>query len=105
MIAQPNNETFETLWGYCTANKRLCPNPMKWNDLYGMLKNTRQKASGGFEPSAPLILAAWHHSMPIEKQLRFQEHIQWAFDNDQIEEIGEYLRALPEDGWTHFGEI
>jgi hypothetical protein len=38
MKIQTNNETFETLWEYCTANNRLCPNPQKWNDLYKMLK-------------------------------------------------------------------
>jgi hypothetical protein len=43
--------------------------------------------------------------MPIEKQLRFKEHIQWAQDNQQIAEIGLYLRSLPEEQWYHFGEL
>ncbi len=38
------------------------------------------------------------------KQIRFKEHIQWAADNDQIDEIGKYLRSLNEDEWFHFGE-
>ena len=59
-----------------------------------MLKNKKQKSSGGWEPSLPLILEAWHNTMPIEKQLRFKEHIQWANDNEQIEEIGKYLERL-----------
>lgn len=99
------NETFKTLWEYCIANNRLCPNPQRWNDLFAMLKNTKQKPSGGWEPSLPLILAAWHDTMPIDKQLRFKEHIQWASDNDQIDEVGKYLRSLSEADWTHFGEI
>lgn len=102
---KPTIATFETLWEYCTSNKRLVPNPQVWNKLFGMLKNTKQKANGGWEPSLPLILGAWHNTMPIEKQLRFKEHFQWAFDNQQIDEIGCYLRALPEEGWYHFGEI
>lgn len=96
-------ETFETLWEYCTANKRVIPKD--WNKLYEMLKNKKRKQSGGWEPSLPLILAAWHTTMPIEKQLRFKEHIQWAFDNQQIEEIGNYLRSLSEEDWYHFGEL
>ena len=79
--------------------------PMKWNDLFGMLKDTKQNPDGGWTPSIPLILAAWHDTMPIEKQLRFKEHIQWASDNSQIEEVGKYLQSLPEDDWAHFGEI
>lgn len=96
-------ETFETLWDFCTSNNRLIPRD--WHKLYEILKNKRQKSSGGWIPSLSLILAAWDVTMPIEKQLRFREHIQWASDNGQIEEIGKYLRSLNEDDWFHFGEI
>lgn len=98
-------ETFESLWKYCTSKNKLCPVPMRWNDLFGMLKNIKQNASGGWKPSLPLILAAWHDTTPIEKQLRFKEHVQWASDNNQLEEVGKYLRSLAEEEWAHFGEI
>ena len=100
-----DTETFKTLWEYCTSNNRLCPTPTKWNDLFGMLKNTKQNSDGGWTPPLPLILFAWETTMPIEKQLRFKEHIQWAYDNKQIEEVGKYLRSLVEEEWAHFGEI
>jgi hypothetical protein len=70
-----DTETFDSLWAYCTENKRLVPMPQEWAELHGMLANRRQMPSGGWEPPAPLILAAWHCTMPIEKQLRFEEHI------------------------------
>ena len=63
-------ETFESLWEYCTANGRAIPRD--WHKLYEMLANKRQKPSGGWIPSLPLILAAWDATMPIEKQLRFE---------------------------------
>jgi hypothetical protein len=100
-----NTETFDSLWAYCVENKRLVPAPPEWADLHGMLANRQQKLSGGWEPSAPLILAAWHCTMPIEKHLRFKEHIQWAADHNQLEEVGAFLRSLPEDRWVHFGEV
>ena len=96
---------FDSLWVHSTANNRLVPMPPQWSQLYGLLKNTRQKPSGGWEPPLPLILAAWHDSMPIEKQLRFKVHLEWAQQNDQLEQIGAFLRALPEDQWCHFGEV
>jgi hypothetical protein len=96
-------ETFETLWGYCTASGRVIPRD--WNKLYEMLRKRRQKPSGGWEPPLPLILAAWHTTMPIEKQLRFKEHIEWAEDQGQLDEIGRYLRSLKEADWYHFGEL
>jgi hypothetical protein len=77
-------ETFDSLWAYCTANARLVPMPAKWAALHGMLANTRQKPSGGWEPPLPLILAAWDCTMPIEKQLRFREHIRWASNYRRI---------------------
>lgn len=99
------SEVFEELWLYCASNNRLVPMPTQWNHLYGLLKYTRQKPSGGWEPPLPLILAAWHYTMPIEKQLRFKEHLEWARQNAQLEQIGAFLRALPEDQWCHFGEV
>jgi hypothetical protein len=96
-------ETFDSLWEYCTANKRAIPRD--WNKLYKMLANKHQKPSGGWEPSLPLILAAWDVTMPIEKQLRFKEHIEWARDQGQLEQIGDYLRSLDEGDWYQFGEL
>lgn len=96
-------DQFDVLWTYCTDQKRAIPRD--WNKLYKMLANKKQKSSGGWEPSLPLILAAWHETMPIEKQLRFREHLEWARDQGQIIEIGAYLRSLAEDEWYHFDEL
>jgi hypothetical protein len=96
-------ETFETLWTYCSSNRRAIPRD--WKKLYEMLAAKKQKPSGGWEPPLPLILAAWHETMPIEKQLRFKEHLQWASDHGQLEEVGRYLRFLSEEDWYHFGEL
>jgi hypothetical protein len=96
-------ETFESLWAFCSANARVIPR--NWQRLYEMLDNKRRKPSGGWEPPLPLILAAWHETSPIEKQLRFREHIQWATEQHQLDQIGAFLRMLPEDQWLHFGEL
>ena len=79
--------------------------PVDWNELYKMLANKGREPSGSRMPSSPLILAAWHVTTPIQKQQRFKEHIQWASDNQQLDEIGSYLRSLAEDQWCHFGEL
>ncbi|MCE9519239.1 MAG: hypothetical protein K8R87_06785 [Verrucomicrobia bacterium] len=97
-------ENLESLQTYCSENNRLVPMPSQWNDFYKMLKNRQQKPSGGWEPPLPLILAAWHHAMPLEKQLRFHEHLQWAQDQGQLEQVGRFLRTLPEQEWCHWGD-
>ena len=96
-------ETFDTLWDYCKSNKRVVPRD--WNKVYQMLDNKGLRPSGQFEPSLPFTGEAAEDTLPIEKQSRFKEHIVWADENDQIEEIGEYLRSLDEEDWYHFGEI
>ena len=98
-----NPETFDSLWAYCTANKRAIPRD--WTNLYDLLANKKQKPSGGWEPPLPLILAAWHVTTPLDKHLRFREHIEWARDQGQLDEIGNYLRSLDEAAWYHFGEF
>jgi len=96
-------ETLDSLLEYCTASRRVIPRD--WQKLWKMLNNKSQKPSGGWEPAIPLILTAWHETTPIEKQVRFREHIQWAADQGQSDQIGEYLRSLPEDQWFHFSEL
>lgn len=98
-------ETLESLLAYCLTGRRVALMPERWSELFQMLRNTRQKPSGGWEPPLPLILAAWHHSLPLEKKLRFKEHLSWAEDQGQIEEVGKFLRSLPENEWQHLGEI
>jgi len=99
------HETFDALWEYCTANERVVPAPQRWNELFQMLCDTRQLPSGGWEPPLPLILAAWHDTPALLKQLRLKEHIEWAGDHGQLDEVGRFLRSLDEKEWFHFGEL
>ena len=98
MASQSAKETFESLWKFCTSNNRVCPMPMKWNDFFNMLKNHQNL-------DLPLILNGWEMSSPLEKNLRFKDHVQSAADYEQLDEIGKYLRALNEEDWAHYGEI
>ena len=98
-------ESLQSLFEYCNANNRLVPMPPEWSQLHSMLKDQRRNPEGGLVPPAPLILAAWHCTMPLEKQLRFKEHLEWASAKGQLEEVGAFLRSLPENQWCHFGEV
>lgn len=99
------NETFDSVWKYCTASNRLCPIPLKWNELFNMLNNKKQNPDGSWKPSLPLVLSGWEHTIPLQKFIVFKEHIQWASDNNQINEVGKYLRSLSEKDWVHYEEI
>jgi len=84
-------------------NKRICPKPQKWQQLYEMLPN-KQRKGAGWEPPLPLILAAWWDTLALQKILRLREHIEWAAAHGCLAEIHAFLSELPEDQWHHIGE-
>jgi len=104
MSQQGTKETLESLWEYCTSHSRVCPMPMKWNDLYQILNNTK-RVGAGYEPPIPLILGAWGNTSDEDKINRFRIHIKWASDHNQLVEVAKYLRSLTEEEWAHSGKI
>ena len=100
-------ETFDDLWKYCTSHNRLCPKNNIWQEVFELLKNTQELSGHGGvrEPADPYIIYNnWGNIMPIELQFQFNRYLEWAQDNDQLNEVGKYLRSLPESDWVHFGE-
>lgn len=97
------SDSLEELFAYCRANRRVCPVPMKWNDLYRMLPNARQEGAG-WKPALPLILGAGWHASDEEKQQRLAEHLAWASDHGALEKVTAFLRGLSEEEWHHVGE-
>jgi len=84
-------------------NGRVCPQPIRWNELYESLPGRRRRG-GGWEPALPLILAAWSGTPALFKALRLREHIEWAAAHDCLDEVHAFLAQLPEAEWHHFGE-
>lgn len=87
----------------CKINNRVCPKPQNWDKLWKMLKN-KKRVGNGWIPSLPLILAAWHHSSDSLKRERLMEHLKWAEEQNQIDEINEYLTSFNETDWYHENE-
>jgi hypothetical protein len=90
----------ESLIQYCLENGRICPQPQRWQELYGLLPETK-RAGAGWEPAPPLILAAWSDTPNLAKIMRLREHLEWADKQGALGEVDKYLRALPEDQWFH----
>ena len=97
------SEEYEHLLRYVKSNNRICPQPMIWNELYERLPN-RKRVGLGWEPSLPLILAAWWDTPALVKQLRFLEHLEWAHKHGVLKQVAAFLLALPESKWHHLGE-
>jgi hypothetical protein len=94
-------EQSTTVEDFITALKsegKVCPQPEKWNQLYKMLPNRRQ-VGASWEPSPPLILAAWHHTSDFEKRGRLALHLRWAEQHQCLLQIVDFLNTLESQEW------
>ena len=98
-----NAETPDTLVAYCRENSRVCPMPVRWNELWEMLPEKVQ-VGAAWTPPLPLILGAWNYASNLEKMLRLGEHIAWAQDHGILDRISAFLRGLPETEWHHLND-
>lgn len=96
-------DTRAELIEFCRQNNRVCPQPMRWNDLYHLLPETHC-VGNRWEPALPLILGAWHYASNSEKMLRLEEHINWAANRGAIQKVADFLRGLEEADWHHLGD-
>jgi hypothetical protein len=99
----PVSIDLETVLELARKNSRVCPNPMKWQEMYEMLPSKRRVGSG-WEPGLPLILAAWSETPAVSKMMRLREHIEWASTHECLDEIHLFLAGLSEEDWYHLSD-
>ena len=58
--------------------KRVCPNPLPWNDVYQRLSAVSQYRPDLPKPPVPLILNGWVYSNDAEKMRRWEDTVLWA---------------------------
>lgn len=92
--------TIEEALAEATKNKRVCPLPKKWNEVYKLLPGKKQKGNG-WEPPLPLILAAWAATSNLSKIARFREHLEWAAAHSALDLVYSYISNLSEQDWHH----
>jgi hypothetical protein len=95
--------TLEQALEEAQKNDRVCPQSMKWNELYELLPD-RARRGNRWEPAPPLILAAWWDTPVVSKQLRLREHIDWASKHGCLDSIYEFMQNLKEEEWFHVGD-
>lgn len=81
-------------------NHRICLQPGKWNEFYGLLVEQTSEEHRDEIPR-PLILSAWWHTPILPKILRLQEQINWAEDHGFLQVAYAFLDGLPESDWYH----
>lgn len=82
-------------------NNRMCPRPGPWTQLYQLLEGHR------FEDLQPPPVAAsrWPNLSPLEKRLRFREHVRWAARHGRLKQVASFMGGMAEADWLHLGEV
>ena len=85
----------EELIKYCSDNNRVCPIPIKWQEVLDILK------IGVGNPGylTPLILGGWD-STDEEKRDRVNKQIEYAASNPEMyKKLENFLLGLKDDQW------
>jgi hypothetical protein len=85
----------EDLEKFCLSEGRVCPMPVFWERLWGIIK----RADVDREVPVPLILAAWDETTHLDKMVRLVEQLQHAEKNGALDAVDSYLRELPLSRW------
>lgn len=93
----------EELLAYSNAERRVCPQPQRWNELWELLPE-RKRVDNGWEPALPLILGAWRHTSDAEKRERFFSHIRWASEYGDLSKVAAFIKSLEPGQWHHEGK-
>lgn len=90
--------TLDEIMLEATRDGRVCPQPVQWHRLWEMLPG-RQRKGLGWEPPAPLILAAWWEATDEEKRERFLLHIRWAYNHGALDQVANLVLSLKPGDW------
>lgn len=79
------------------TDDRSSPKGVRWHEFYEFLIS--KKRQGQTKPPVPLILAASGES-DASKYRRLSDQLQWALQNDCLDEAIDYLQGIPRDHWN-----
>jgi hypothetical protein len=87
----------ERFLGAIKAEGRSSPTGMYWHEFYEFLQTKTR--SGKKKSHPPLILAASGES-DSTKHGRLHDQLEWALDNECVDEAIHYLKELSADCWN-----
>jgi len=104
-MAQPQEAaqpplSVEALMLEARRNNRVCPLPLPWSELYGLLEGSRHVDL----PPPPLERGIWRQSSDLQKRLRFRDYVDWAERHGRLREVQRFMDGLAESEWLHMGE-
>ena len=83
---------------FLERNNYICPNPIRWLELYHILDKTRNQNSE-LKLEVPPLRDKWDSSSVPQKRKRFMDQVEYGFKNGNLMEVDEFLRSLDENEW------
>jgi hypothetical protein len=78
---------------------RVCPVPSDWLRLQAILAEY-----GGPDAPGATYGTAFRTLSALAKRMAVREQVEWAAEHGCLDEVYAFLKALPEDRWTHMGD-
>ncbi len=75
----------------------ICPNPPSWARFHQLLCEKQ----GLTEPPIPYILGHWFETSTAQKSSQFRKQLDWANENQCLQESLEFLDKLEAKEWNH----
>lgn len=88
---------------FVSSERSVCPLLQHWSALWESLP-ARARVGKGWNPPAPLILAAWGHTSDKQTRDRLVEHLRWSDKHDALDVAVNYLISLSPEQWHCEGE-
>jgi len=95
--------TIDAVLAVARIHNRVCPMPARWLLLHDLLTLGGARRHTPVAPP-PLCGRAWTSTSAITKRVRLREQINWAADYGGLRDVYDWLLALDEGDWLHFGQ-
>lgn len=100
-MTSQDGDALQAVVGLCSSNRRVCPQPTHWHELWQLLD---EESADDSPPPKPLILSAWWRTSNIDKQLRVRNQLEWAVETGCLGKVATFLEGLDEAEWHHMGD-
>lgn len=89
----------DALLTFVRDDRRVCPHPIPWDELWHMLPDHR-KIGTEWIPPQPLILGA-SEAPALLKMKCLEGQIRYAAERGLLTKVDQFLRSLPPTSWEY----
>ncbi len=96
----PAAGALEALLDEVRRDNRVCPQQVRWVELYKMLLQHAARTQSGLPPRV-LAGPAWSTSSSLGKRLCLRQQLEWADAQGCLTSIAAFLRGMPDADWYY----